>query len=381
MYAPYDGKQQYQNGIGQWLICRVRSIEIPQHPIQRQRYCGYTEEMHHQSDARTYDAIRITTLDALNALSTPRRPTAEIAVVLSLNSSRYEDACRMVPHYKGLVNDVLLQHVLPFLGAPYDVILSDDLSHPNLPEYKLFLFLNPTYLAPAERQAIERLKRGGKVLAWFYAPGYAKDDGLSVDAMKAVTGIDLKIKSTGAEAPELTFQAGSPLADGVAGQKLETVVWRGVGNFSTTTFSPVFYADDSFLVPAGRYADGKVAYGHRDFGDWKSVWCGVPNFDLPSLVRLARFAGVHLYAEAPVILNADNRMMMVHNGYEGRRTVRIALPSPARVSDLRTGAFVADGQEFDLVLGAPETKLLRLEYRAPVFRRWKNAEMGDRSEK
>lgn len=321
-----------------------------------------------------------TTLDALNALSTPRRPAAEIAVVLSLNSPRYEDACRMVPHYKGLVNDVLLQHVLPFLGAPYDVILSDDLSHPNLPEYKLYLFLNPTYLAPAERQAIERLKRGGKVLAWFYAPGYVTDDGLSVDAMKSVAGIDLKIKTTGAEAPELTFQAESPLATGRVGQKLETVVWRGLGTLSTTTFSPVFHADDASVVPAGRYADGKVAYGHRDFGDWKSVWCGVPNFDLPALVRLARFAGVHLYAEAPVILNADNRMMMVHNGYEGRRTVRIALPRPAQVYDLPTGAFVADGQDFDLVLGSPETKLLRLEYRNGV----PNKEKGrkeDRSEK
>ena len=248
------------------------------------------------------------------------------------------------------------------IGADARWQLSDDLSHPNLPEYKLYLFLNPTYLAPAERQAIERLKRGGKVLAWFYAPGYATDDGLSMDAMKAVTGIDLKIKSTGAEAPELTFQAGSPLADGVAGQKLETVVWRGVGNFSTTTFSPVFYADDSFLVPAGRYADGKVAYGHRDFGDWKSVWCGVPNFDLPSLVRLARFAGVHLYAAAPVILNADNRMMMVHNGYEGRRTVKIALPRAALVSDLFTGKRIAEGSAFEITLDAPETKLMRLNY-------------------
>ena len=81
------------------------------------------------------------------------------------------------------------------------------------------------------------------------------------------------------------------------------------------------------------------------------------------MVRLARFAGVHLYAEAPVILNADNRMMMVHNGYEGRRTIRIVLPKAAQVSDLPTGVPVADGREFPLSLDAPETKLLRLEYR------------------
>jgi hypothetical protein len=110
-------------------------------------------------------------------------------------------------------------------------------------------------------------------------------------------------------------------------------------------------------------ADGKVAYGHRDFGDWKSVWCGVPNFDLPAMVRLARFAGVHLYAEAPVILNADNRMMMVHNGYEGRRTVKIVLPRTALVSDLFTGKRIVEGSAFEITLDVPETKLMRLDYR------------------
>ena len=304
-----------------------------------------------------------TTLDALNTLSTPRRNAAEIAVVLSLNSPRYEDACRMVPHYKGLVNDLLLQNVLPFLGAPHDVILSSDLGHPSLPEYKLYLFLNPTYFTGEERAAIDRLKRGGKTLTWFYAPGYVTDDGLSLDAMRAVCGIDLKIKPGVAETPELTFREGSPLTDGMVGQKLETVVWRGLGNLSTTTFSPVFYADDPAMVPAGLSADGKVAYGHRDFGEWKSVWCGVPNFDLPAMVRLARFAGVHLYAEAPVILNADNRMMMVHNGYEGRRTVKIALPRTALVSDLFTGKRIVEGSAFEITLDVPETKLMRLDYR------------------
>ena len=227
----------------------------------------------------------------------------------------------------------------------------------------MYLFLNPTYFTGEERAAIDRLKRGGKTLTWFYAPGYVTDDGLSLDAMRAVCGIDLKIKPGVAETPELTFRDGSPLADGMVGQKLETVVWRGLGYLSTTTFSPVFYADDSAMVPAGLSADGKVVYGHRDFGDWKSVWCGVPNFDLPALVRLARFAGVHLYAEAPVILNADNRMMMVHNGYEGRRTVKIALPRAALVSDLFTGKRIVEGSAFEITLDAPETKLMRLDYR------------------
>lgn len=303
------------------------------------------------------------TLLALNTLASPRRNATEIAVVLSLNSPRYEDACRMVPLYKGLVNDLLLQKGFPFLGAPYDVILSGDLGHPNLPEYKLYVFLNPTYFTEAERVAIDRLKRDGKTLAWFYAPGYSTDDGLSLDAMRAVCGINLKIKPNAVETPELEFRGNTPLDSDLGGKKLATVVWNGLGKLSPTTLSPIFYADDPAVVPAGLYADGKVAYGYRDFGGWRSVWCGVPNFDMPALTRLARFAGVHLYAEAPVILNADNRMMMIHNGYEGKRTIKVSLPRAALVGDLFTGRQIADGKDFEITLEAPETRLLRLDYR------------------
>ena len=303
------------------------------------------------------------TLAALGTLKTPRRSAAEIAVVLSLNSPRYEDMCRANPHYKGLVNDLLLQNGFPFLGAPYDTILSGDLYRPNLPDYRLYVFLNPSYFTDAERTAINGLKRDGKVLAWFYAPGYVTDSGLDLKAAKAVSGIALAIDPKASGIPTLAYEADSPLARGLAGKTLATSTWGGLDYLSPAAISPVFYADDPEVRPAGRYPDGKVAYGFRDFGNWKSVWCGVPNFDLPALVNLVRFAGVHLYAEAPVVLNADNRLMMVHNGYEGERTVKVSLPRPAHVSDLRTGRPVADGRTFDVRLAAPETKLLRLDYR------------------
>ena len=300
---------------------------------------------------------------ACHRLKSPRRSAAEIAVVLGLDSPRYEDPCRMVPLYKGLVNDLLLQNGLPFLGAPHDVILSSDLGNPELPEYKLYLFLNPTYFRTEERKAIDGLKRDGKVLAWFYGPGYATDGGLSIDAMKRLSGFDLKVKDGTVETPELIYRPGSPLSAGLAGKFLSTVTWFGLSSFSPVEMSPIFYADDSSAVPAGCYADGKVAYASKDFGTWKSVWCGVPNFDLPALVNLARFAGVHLYAEAPVVLNADNRMMMIHNGYEGDRVIRVTLPRDAAVSDLMTGTPLAEGRSFEVRLESPETKLLRLDYR------------------
>ena len=308
-----------------------------------------------------YKPIR-KTLDALQTLDGPRRSAAEIAVVLSLNSPRYEDACRMSTHYKCLLHDLALQSGFPYLGAPHDVILSGDLCRTNLPEYKLYAFLNPTYFTPAERKAIDGLKRDGKVLAWFYAPGYATDEGLSVEAVKDVSGFDLALKDPASDIPSLVYQDGSPLTRGLAGKKLTMTTWGSKKYTGLLMGAPVFGTTDASVVPAGRYADGTVAYGHKDFGSWKSVWCGVPSYDLPSLVNLARFAGVHLYADAPVVLNADNRMMMLHNGYESNRVVKVSLPRAAHVTSLYTGETVADGREFEVKLGAPDTRLLRLDY-------------------
>ena len=304
------------------------------------------------------------TLAGLRALKTPRRTAAEIAVVLSLNSPRYEDICRMAPHYRGLVNRFLLREGLPYLGAPFDVYLSGDLCHPDLPEYKLYLFLNPSYFTEAERAAIDGLKRDGKTLAWFYAPGYVTDRGLSLDAMKRTCGLDIRIKEGAYEIPKMTYVEGSPLSEGLVGTSLALCNWDCLQGVSPDEISPIFHADEATTKAAGRYADGRIAYGERDFGTWRSVWCGVPNFDLQAMVRLARHAGVHLYAEAPIVLNADNRVMMVHNGYEKPRTVRIRLPRRARVGDLESGKPVADGDAFDLTLGTPETRLLKLDYSA-----------------
>lgn len=302
------------------------------------------------------------TLSALEKIDTPRRSMTEVAVVLSLNSYRYEDACRANPHYKGLVNDLLLQNGFPFLGAPYDVILTGDLCRPNLPDYKLYVFLNPTYLTDAERKGVDALKRDGKVLTWFYAPGYSTDEGLSLAAAKAVCGINLKIKPDAYEVPELTYEKDSPLAEGLEHQKLSGTTWDEITYISPAEISPIFYADDDDVKPAGRYKDGSVAYGFKDFGNWKSVWCGVPNFTLEDLVNLARFAGVHLYAQAPVVLTADNRLLMVHNGYDGEREILINLPKPARIRDAFTDKEIANGKEFKVKLGIPETRLLRLDY-------------------
>ena len=58
--------------------------------------------------------------------------------------------------------------------------LHDDLARPDMPEYKLYIFLNTLYLTSAERSVIKKRVQGdNKVAVWIYAPGVLSESGLS----------------------------------------------------------------------------------------------------------------------------------------------------------------------------------------------------------
>ena len=74
--------------------------------------------------------------------------------------------------------------------------LLDDLLDPDLPPYKLYVFLNPFHLDNRRREAIKRvLHRDGRVALWLYAPGLINSDAadgqpaLSKEYMTELTGL------------------------------------------------------------------------------------------------------------------------------------------------------------------------------------------------
>ncbi len=77
---------------------------------------------------------------------------------------------------------------------------------------------------------------------------------------------------------------------------------------------------------------------------------------------VARYAGVHLYCDEDVVLDADNRMLMLHSGWDGDRTLQVALPRPMTVTDAWTGeVLAANADRLEVALPESTTRLLRLE--------------------
>ena len=290
--------------------------------------------------------------------SIPKKPVSEIAVVVDLETPAYEDGLNCGYIYRSLTTQNLWYEMTK-LGAPYDLILKSDLANPNTRnDYKLYLLMNPFYLNEAERATLNQLKRDGKTLVWFYAPGYVSDDGLDVAGVRAMTGLNVKQKPVPKE--QLQMQVGDETHPLTAG--LEKSTFTPYGYAGITEVSPVFYVDDAKAQTLAQYPDGKTAWAARDFGDWKSIYTAVPLLNTQAFRNIAKFAGVHLYVDEDIVMAADNRFLMLTNGYANKRTLNVQLPEIKIVKDAFTGQIVSrDKKYFSLEMDTPETRILRLE--------------------
>lgn len=78
-------------------------------------------------------------------------------------------------------------------GAPFDTILLDDLDRAELPDYRVYLFLNCVRLDAAQRERIARIVRHkGKTAVWFYGAGFVGPDGASAKNLSDLAGMKME---------------------------------------------------------------------------------------------------------------------------------------------------------------------------------------------
>jgi len=299
------------------------------------------------------------------AMEQPRTGAAEIAVFTDWRTMAYHDLYRSAPVYDNLIPRTLWEG-MGKIGAPYDSYMLDDLGEQSVQEgYKLYIFLSAFFLRPEDRERIEALKRDGKTLLFFYAPGYlSREAGLSSEGVSAVTGMTVAAKG-GKELMEYSLLPGEhPVIRGLQPDttfSLQPFGYALSRELHPPELGPVFHVNDPEATALAAYPDGRTALAARDFGDWKSVYCAAPFMDTALLRGVARFAGVHLYCEQDVVLKADGRMLMLHAGPDSPHSLTISLPGKRDVVDAVSGAEVARATDrFDIELGRRDTRVLWL---------------------
>ncbi|MBE6703652.1 MAG: hypothetical protein E7583_00165 [Ruminococcaceae bacterium] len=239
------------------------------------------------------------------------RSASEIAVFVSCESLFY------VNKECGINSEVLCnwRDALARMGAPYDVYSLNDIDRVSIDKYKLIILPDAFYLTDSQRSFINsRLKGGNRTILFAGACDYANDDGLSLERVKRLVGMEIDILET----DENTIHA----MDSTFGyEKAKT---------------PTLYVNDDSAQIVGRYAlSRKCALAKKGFDGYTVYYSGLGNFSHTVLREIAREAGVHIYTENGVACYVNSLVAGVYNT-KNEETV-ITLPSDGEFTEIFSG--------------------------------------------
>jgi len=231
---------------------------------------------------------------------------------------------------------------LNYSGVPYRVYFQEDLTHPKLPDYKLYIFLNAVSIPQEQRRFIEeKLKRDGKTLFWIYAPGCADtaDPGKTVSDL---TGMNVVLKSRQPRSSKALVDSSDSLTRNLItygnGSDLALGNRKNYLNLPYSASALIFSVEDPDAITLARHTvDGSVCTAVRRFKNWTSVYAAIPGGFNPQFINnLAREAGAFVAAEAGDAVYLSDTSLVIH-GCSANMQKEIKLPQACRIVDPVTG--------------------------------------------
>jgi hypothetical protein len=300
----------------------------------------------------------------------------------------------------------LMIHEINRIGCPHDVYLFDHVRRADLPEYKLYLFLNTFRATEAQRRAVKRLRRDGKVLFFHHAAGFINDDArspASVDNMADLVGMHFKEFDLRCPTTIITSDRDHPLVNalpvGFGFGQFPRLLRRSLfgGSDEDPIFprllpvSPIFSVDDAEALSLGyypfdelpapvatsrrkpkpkRHDDARyVGFAAKHGPDWTSIYAGVVAWTSELMRGLAEYAGAHLYLDTDDTFYANDRLLVLHTNWRPGKTRTLSLPTRTNVYDLLNGGkLVAKGaREFTIAVKPKTTYAFFLGDRPPAL--------------
>jgi len=255
---------------------------------------------------------------AKRALECDASSVDEVAFVIDEQSAFYHINSRATSDFMRLSMDGLFRS-----GAQVGMYNTSDL--PRLHNKKVFVFPNLLAPTPEIRKEIELLKRAGRTLVFFDAPGVYKDGALDLGAAAALTGIHLTQVPT--QMQTVTLDDASAKALGMTG---------GVKYGPAFALEPgTRVAGKTGLTAYGTLPDGGIGFAVRKADGWTSVFSAAGQLP-PSLWQaIFRAAGVHIYAASGDILHASGGCVGITANSAGTKT--IVLPGAKHVTEAFSG--------------------------------------------
>ena len=275
-------------------------------------------------------------------------PAPDVVVLVDEASLRFlkNDANGLGTHLVGRTRDLLLR-----VGASVGFYLQSDVTRPNFPEAKLYLFLNALRLTTEERTAIrEKLQKSGKTLAWLYAPGVFDENGPSNEDVGEVVGLALRPQPWNSRGGSQLAEAKHPISDRIRGT-------RKIGQ--EEILNPLYAVSDPQATVVAEYVStGATSLATREHkGGWKSVFFGDPYLTTELLRGLYAYANVPVYdGQDDIVYAGADGSLTIHGSFTGQRTV--SLPRKASVYDVFDNKIIATNtRSFRAFVRARTTRL------------------------
>ncbi|NCO32651.1 MAG: hypothetical protein GW893_02110 [Armatimonadetes bacterium] len=306
-------------------------------------------------------------------------PSAEIALIVNVEQIYYTDVYSPANTIHSNLCNFLIPR-LSMLGAPFDVYAQTDLRELAekgwLKNYKLVLFLNSFHLSSDERKLIDKhLKREGKTLLFFYAPGYQgnelPDTELSIDGIQQVTGMKGLQKIDKLHLAGMSLDSQHPLTKDIAEKSFDAVAWWGyeqIDNYGNA-IAPIFYLDPAqsngweslarFRLDKQEHSD-KCALAMQKSADHTVVYSLVPDLPTPFLSNLAAASGVHIYSRPGVLTWANPRFLCVHTGRDARKLTLHAREKVTWLEPFERKVYAKDTESITIDLPEGETRFFCL---------------------
>lgn len=309
---------------------------------------------------------------AAEAYSLDRRKRSDIALIFdeeSMQAISFQSTSDMVELFRN--------YEMARVGAPCDQYYHNDMANPDMPSYKMYVFMNTLVLTAEEREVIRaKLKRDRAVAVWIYGSGVVdpelEDNRFSADHISDLTGIKMAEVYDKLDAVFRWNGEEHPISQGFGKRNL-------FGEFNRRRLMMLPAADndpasrwDTYLYPLFHSVDpdaknlayflttGYPAVSVKECDGYTSVFYGSKVISAEVLRSIAKFAGCHIYSDTDDVLYANHNYVTHHAASDGRRTVKFNRPvSPFEVYEKKYYGHGVTEIEFDSYLG--ETKMWRLD--------------------
>lgn len=298
-----------------------------------------------------------------------RKKNNEIALIYDTES------IHLVSQYTNqLVLDYFRTSDIHRIGAPVDYYFHNDMSNPNMPDYKLYVMLNVYTLTEEERESIFRkAARNHATVLWLYAPGFVDPNQkriMDVANIEKTVGMRLKMNNNtmfpwfniDPKVHCIVKKAEANRRYGCIDRNVHNNIW-----ISRTALLPDF-ANPAFVIEEekdvnvlGRYCvDSKPALAMKEYKGFLSVYCCTQVLRSDVIASIAEHAGCHIYTDSEDVLYANDNFVAIHASFSGKRRIYFKKAcSPYELYEKRY--YGKDVKYIDVEMNLGETKMFYQE--------------------